>query len=166
MASWLSSDLSRVPMLSTMFIAGGINSLKNSDYLARRSEPVTKKLLPLAKSATSSLPISLDEKRLVQFNGALQVVGGAMLATGKSPRLVSLGLVASLVPTTFGGHRFWEETDPQARANQQTHFLKNVSMAGGLLLASVDTEGKPSLAWRARRQASRARKRAGELTPG
>jgi hypothetical protein len=31
------------------------------------------------------------------------------------------------------------------------HFLKNVSLLGGVLIASVDTEGKPSLAWRAQK---------------
>jgi putative oxidoreductase len=53
------------------------------------------------------------------------------------------------------GHRFWEETDPAAKANQTIHFLKNVSLMGGLLLAAVDTAGKPSVAWRVRRQAKK-----------
>ena len=33
------------------------------------------------------------------------------------------------------------------------HFFKNVSMLGGLLIAAVDTEGKPGLAWRAKNAA-------------
>ena len=33
------------------------------------------------------------------------------------------------------------------------HFLKNVGLLGGLILAAFDTEGEPSLAWRAKRQA-------------
>jgi hypothetical protein len=74
-----------------------------------------------------------------------------MLALGKFPRLSALALAASLVPTTFAGHRFWEETDPTRRSAQQLHFLKNAGMLGGLILASVDTEGRPSLVWRARR---------------
>jgi len=37
---------------------------------------------------------------------------------------------------------------------------------GGLLLASVDTEGKPSMAWQAKRGATRAKKRATKITPG
>lgn len=152
------------PMLSTMFIAGGINSLKNVDYLAERSKPVTDKLEPLVAKATGGLPVNLDAKMMVRLNGVIHVVGGAMLATGRSPRLTSLVLVATLVPTTLAGHRYWEEADPQMRANQRIHLLKNISMAGGLLLASVDTEGKPSLTWRAKHQASRAKKRAAQLT--
>jgi putative oxidoreductase len=157
-------------MLASMFISGGINSLRNSDHLAARAAPVTERLAPVVNTATQSLPFTLDSKQMVQLNGIVHVLGGAMLATGRVPRLSALALAASLVPTTLAGHRFWEESDPQQRANQQVHFFKNVSMIGGLLLASVDTEGKPSIAWLARRGADRARrqavKQAGRLTPG
>ncbi|MGI8578165.1 MAG: DoxX family protein [Nocardioidaceae bacterium] len=159
------------PMLSTMFIAGGINSLKNSDYLAERAKPVTDRLMPAVERATASLPITVDHKTIVKLNGVVHVVGGAMLATGRWPRLSSLVLAATLVPTTLGGHRFWEESDPQQRVNQRVHLLKNISMGGGLLLASVDTQGKPSLAWRAKhgadkakQKADKAKQRAGKLT--
>jgi putative oxidoreductase len=156
-------------MLASMFISGGINSLRNTDRLADRAAPVTEKLEPVVNMATQSLPFSLNQKQLVQVNGVVHVVGGLLLATGRVPRLSALALAATLVPTTLAGHRFWEESDAQQRANQQVHFFKNVSMVGGLLLASVDTEGKPSLAWMARQGAGRAKKRAAKqaskLTP-
>jgi putative oxidoreductase len=150
------------PMLASMFVMGGVNSLKNPDALADRAEPVTEKLEPVVEQATSSLPIHLNQRQLVQLNGVVHIVCGAMLATGRMPRLASLALAATLAPTTFGGHRFWEESDPVARSNQQIHFFKNVSMMGGLLLASLDTEGRPSLAWRAKRGAQSARDSAAE----
>ena len=43
---------------------------------------------------------------------------------------------------------------------QRIHFFKNASMLGGLLLAAVDTEGKPGVAWRARRAAADVRREA------
>lgn len=152
-------------MLSSMFIAGGVSSLKNADHFADRAQPVTDRLAPTVDKATAKLPFDMSSKTMVQANAVLHIVGGAMLATGRSPRLSALALAVSLVPTTLGAHRYWEESDPQHRANQRVHFLKNVSMAGGLLLASVDTEGKPSLAWQARHQAGKAKKRASKLTP-
>ncbi len=151
------------PMLSSMFIVGGINALKNTDYFAERAKPVLDLLSPL--TASSPLPVELDGKTLVRVNSLIHVVGGAMLATGRAPRFTSLVLAATMAPTTFGAHRFWEESDPQLRANQRVHFIKNVSMVGGLLLASVDTEGKPSLTWRAKRQAGKAKDRAAQLSP-
>ncbi len=57
------------------------------------------------------------------------------------------------MPTTWSGHRFWEETDPDRRKAQQLQFVKNLSILGGVLLAAVDPGGKPSLGWRARRRA-------------
>ena len=86
-----------------------------------------------------------------------------MLATGRMPRISSAVLAASLVPTTLAGHRFWEEEDPQKKAMQRIHFFKNASMLGGLLLAAVDTEGKPGVAWRARRAAADVRREARRL---
>ena len=60
-------------------------------------------------------------------------------------------LAATIVPTTLAGHRFWEVKDPAARKQQQLHFMKNLGLLGGVLLAVVDTEGRPGLSWRARR---------------
>jgi putative oxidoreductase len=40
------------------------------------------------------------------------------------------------------------------------HFFKNLSMMGGLMLAGVDTQGKPGLAWRTRHAARSARREA------
>jgi uncharacterized membrane protein YphA (DoxX/SURF4 family) len=65
-------------------------------------------------------------------------------------------MAATLVPTTIGGHAFWEIEDSQQRAQQRVHFLKNVAMFGGLVLAATDTDGAPSLSWRAKRAAKRA----------
>jgi uncharacterized membrane protein YphA (DoxX/SURF4 family) len=59
-------------------------------------------------------------------------------------------LAGTIVPTTYAGHRFWEESDPQSRSQQRIHFLKNLGLLGGLILAAVDTEGRPGLAWRAK----------------
>ena len=60
------------------------------------------------------------------------------------------------MPTTLAGHRFWEHEDPKERFGQLSHFLKNLGLLGGLLLAAVDTEGKPSVGYRARRAAHKA----------
>ena len=59
----------------------------------------------------------------------------------------------------MAGHRFWEEDEPEARASQRIHFLKNAAVVGGLILAATDTEGRPSLSWRAKRAAAKGRKK-------
>jgi uncharacterized membrane protein YphA (DoxX/SURF4 family) len=104
-----------------------------------------------------------DPASLARINGGLQLVAGAALATGRAPRLSATALALSLIPTTAAGHRFWEEQDPAARAQQRNHFFKNVSMLGGLVIAAGDTEGQPGLLWRTRRAAKDARREARHL---
>ena len=81
----------------------------------------------------------------------IQATTGAALATGRGRRLGALLLAGTIVPSTIAKHPFWTVQDPEQRAQDRSHFLKNVSLLGGVLIASVDTEGKPSLAWRAQR---------------
>jgi uncharacterized membrane protein YphA (DoxX/SURF4 family) len=150
-------------MLASMFVFGGANAIKNAEGHAIAAKPVTDRVVPLAQKAAPGVPIPTEAKTLVQINGAAQLVAGLALATGRAPRISSTVLAATLVPTTLAGHRFWEETDPAQRKAQTIGFLKNVSMFGGLLLAGVDTEGKPGLAWRARRAATDARREARQL---
>jgi putative oxidoreductase len=45
----------------------------------------------------------------------VQVVGGALLALGKAPRLAASALAGSLIPTTLAWHAYWEHQDPTAR---------------------------------------------------
>lgn len=111
--------------LGLMFVSGGADSVRNPE--------------PRAKKATSlglAARLGTDEVTLVRANGAAMVAGGLALMTDHLPRLAAAGLAVSLVPTTLAGHRFWAEPDPAARANQRVHFLKNVSLFGGCLIAA------------------------------
>jgi putative oxidoreductase len=137
------------PMLAGMFVYGGFDALRNPEGKAPKAEAI-------APAIAEPLGLPADTVTLVRLNGAIQVAGGTLLALGKMPRLAATALAASLVPTTYAGHRFWEETDERQRAQQRVHFLKNVAMLGGLILAATDTAGRPSLTCRARRAVRRA----------
>jgi len=140
-------------MLAALFIQGGINALRDPEAHAQAAKPVLDAVAPAVDKAAGRRP---DDVLMIKIDGVVKVAAGTMLAFGKFPRLASTALAASLVPTTLAAHRFWEESDPQAKQEQQIHFLKNVSMLGGLLLAAADTEGRPSLAWQGRKAAKRA----------
>jgi uncharacterized membrane protein YphA (DoxX/SURF4 family) len=146
------------PLLASMFVVGGIDSLRTASAKAGAAEPVTDRLVPLLQKLVPQL--SDDPTTLVRINGAVQVAAGLALATGRMPRISSALLAATLVPTTAAGHRFWEEKEPATKKAQRIQFFKNASMMGGLMLAAVDTEGKPGVAWRARRAASDVRREA------
>jgi uncharacterized membrane protein YphA (DoxX/SURF4 family) len=149
------------PMLASMFIVGGIDSVRNAGKKAGAAEPVTDRLVPLLQRLVPQLPS--DPATLVRLNGVAQVAAGLGLASGKAPRISAAVLAATLVPTTAAGHRFWEKSDPAERAAQRVHFFKNVSMLGGLIIASGDTEGQPGILWRTRRAAKDARREAKHL---
>lgn len=138
-------------MLSSMFVSGGVDAILHPEPKV----PVAEDVAAAAAAPVPGLP-EQNTELLIRVNGAVQVVAGALLALGRVPRLAALALAGSLVPTTLAGHRFWEERDASRRQQQQIHFLKNVSMLGGLLLAALDTEGKPGLAWRAHHAAEHA----------
>jgi len=149
------------PMLASIFVVGATNALKNADQSAIKAKPVADRLVPLVRRAVPQFPD--DPATLVKINAGVQIGGALALATGRAPRLSAALLAASLVPTTAAGHRFWEVDDPERRATQKMHFFKNVSLVGGLIIAAGDTEGRPGVAWRARRAAKDARREARHL---
>ncbi len=139
------------PMLASIFIVQGYDTLRWPERVAPRAEKVVGPL----KERIDALPD--DTEQLVRINGGVQLVAGTLLAMGRFPRLSALALAATLVPTTLAGHPYWETKDDQERAQQRIHFLKNLTMLGGLLIAAADTEGKPSLAWQSRHAVQAAR---------
>jgi uncharacterized membrane protein YphA (DoxX/SURF4 family) len=137
------------PLLASEFIYGGIDAIRHPETKVEAAKAVTDPL----RDWVPALPD--DTATLVRLNGMVQVGAGGLLALGKFPRLASVALIGSIVPTTFAGHRFWEESEDETRAQQRTHFLKNLGLLGGLILAALDTEGAPSIGWKTRRQAER-----------
>jgi len=133
-----------------MFLVGGVDAVRNPEGKVKKADPVAQAIA----SRVTVLP--QETETLVRINGAVMVGAGALLAIGKWPRLAALALIGTILPTTYAEHRFWEETDEATKAQQRIHFIKNLGLLGGLILAAVDTEGAPSLGWRARRRARRA----------
>lgn len=140
------------PMLASVFIIQGYDTLRHPERAAPRAEPVVRPV----KEWVPILPEETEDT--VRLNGAVQVVAGSMLALGWWPRLAALTLAGSLVPTTLAGHRYWEHEDQQTRTQHRIHFLKNLAVLGGLLIAAADTGGNPSLAWRGRHAVEAARR--------
>ena len=142
------------PMLAAPFVILGYQALKNPGGRVEMARPIVEKVTEVADK---QLPVQVpkDVEQWVRINAGVQVGAGALLGLGRLPRLSALLLTGSTVPTTLAGHRFWEKEGAD-RQQQLIHFLKNLGLVGALLLAAVDTEGKPSVGWRARRAARRA----------
>jgi putative oxidoreductase len=105
-------------LMSGIFVQGGWLAFREPGGRAR-------------KAAKLDLP---EPELMVRANGLIMVGGGVALAIGVKPKLAATVLIGSLVPTTLAGHRFWEEETEQGRIAQQTQFLKNLGLIGGLLV--------------------------------
>ena len=120
-------DVAARAALGWVFVQAGAGVLRSPEVPTSKAAPV----LSLVRSAVHvELP---EDVVLVRLNAATQVVAGGALVLGVAPRLSSLVLIGSLVPTTAGGHRFWEFEAGPERNTQRNHFLKNISIVGGLL---------------------------------
>lgn len=139
-------------MLASVFILQGYETLRHPEAVAQMAEPVVRAL----SERISFVPAGAEQS--VRLNGAVHLVAGSLLALGHWPRLSALALAATLVPTTWAAHRFWATDNEQERAQAKIHFLKNVSLTGGLLIAAADTAGEPSLAWKGRNAVRCARR--------
>jgi putative oxidoreductase len=130
------------PLLASTFVVAGLDHLRHPGATSPMAAP-------LVDRVAAPLGLPEDPELLVRANGAAMVGAGGLLAIGRLPRLSAAVLASTLVPTTYVGHQFWAEKDPVTRKQQRTQFLKNLSLLGGLLIAAVDTEGRPGLAYRA-----------------
>ncbi|MFI7606817.1 DoxX family protein [Micromonospora sp. NPDC049366] len=138
-------SLARI-MLSGIFLHSGYRNFMNPERLAPTAKPTTDRVAPLLESINPRIPT--DTVSLIRANAAVQMGAGLMFATGRLARPTALVLAGTLVPVTVAGHPFWNNDDPAARVNNQVHFLKNLGLFGGLLLAAADTGGRPGLRWR------------------
>jgi uncharacterized membrane protein YphA (DoxX/SURF4 family) len=141
------------PMLSAVFISRGVDTLRSPKPAADAARPTLEGLSKLPDPVGTNIPTNAET--VARINAAVQIGGGLLLATGKLPRFASAALALSVVPGSLGGHTFWSETDPARKADERRAFITDVSLIGGLIIAAVDTEGKPSLGWRGRRAAGK-----------
>ena len=81
-----------------------------------------------------------NPKIMVQVSGVALALGGAAIILGVWLDLAGLLSAILILIIAFMMHRFWEETDPQAKQVEMAMFMKNLSIAGGgLILAAVGT---------------------------
>lgn len=72
-------------------------------------------------------------KLAVLASGVWMLAGAILVALGAWADLGALMLAVFLLPTAALMHPFWREQDPQAKAAEQIHFNKDISLAGAAL---------------------------------
>jgi len=97
----------------------------------------------VAYARTVPLPVSAEVA--IIGSGVVLVVGGLSVLLGLYARVGAVLLAGFLLSAAFFFHRFWGVADPMQAQMQMTHFMKNVSMAGGALLITYFGPGPFSL---------------------
>lgn len=142
-------DLLRVlarPMLAATFVVDGIDAVARPKRHVEKFEKVT----PVLEKAGLPPVLTSDATMLTRAVGAVSVVAGLGLATGTAPRTCASLLAAINVPLTLVNNPVWAAKGNDARKEALSGLLRGGAVGAGLMLATVDREGRPSLAWELR----------------
>ncbi len=135
-------------LLSAVFLAGGVNKL----FHWRETE---NQLMGVLSNWQSFLSFSETAQNLftsvILFTPVLlivatilELVGALLLLLGIKEKVGAALLIAMLVPVTILYHQFWF-VEAIAKELQQTMFLKNLAIIGGLIMVLLhggDTSSK------------------------
>ncbi|PZR52079.1 DoxX family protein [Xylanimonas oleitrophica] len=131
------------PMLATPFVYDGVQAaLHPAEHVAVArdvTDTVTDRL-GVARLSDSQLTLA------VRVHGAVTAALGVGLAAGFFPRLCAIKLAAVTVPLAVAHQPFTSKGEERAR--RTVPFVRAVGAIGAALIAGVDHEGRPGLAWR------------------
>jgi putative oxidoreductase len=85
---------------------------------------------------------------------AFELVGATLLIMGWHTRWAALALIIFLVPATLYFHNYWTYPEKEV-GNQRNHFMKNVTILGGLVFVMGMGAGPLSVDNRRRRRGQR-----------
>jgi len=98
---------------------------------------------------------TMPRRDLPEFQGyvapPVEFLGGIAILLGCATRYAALLILLFTIIATLSSHRWWNFPEAQ-RTNQHSHFWKNVTMMGGLVLLFVTAGGRFSVdGWLRRR---------------
>jgi putative oxidoreductase len=127
-------------LLSVVFIVFGYLQFTNiGNYIAN---PAVVKA-----AATSGI---LSPTVIAYLVAAIDLFGGLLILVGYQTRWAAVVLIVFILLTFIFAHNFWT-MEGAARAANQAHFYKNLSLIGGLLLLIAAGPGRYSLDQRSSR---------------
>ena len=128
-------------LFASYFIAEGVKAVTKPAEIAPDAERFTSTVTPLLQRVVPADVASYVPEKAetwVRVSGVAQIAGGAMYATGIGRRL-------------------------GAKDAARPEILRNAALLGAAVLAAQDTEGRPSLSWRADHAAKVTEKKASAL---
>lgn len=132
------------PLLASAFILDGIDAVRHADEHAERVQSFEK---PLARIHSVVPWVPADLSVLTRLAGVTTVGAATLLALGKAPRSSAAVLAAISIPVTIARHPLWAVPKDE-RSAHLSGLVRDAALIGGVLIATEDRVGKPSLKWR------------------
>lgn len=122
-------------LFSVLFIVSGASKLYD---IAATAQTITDKVvLPAAFATYTSQLEGLTGMPMAQMlaiaAGALELIGGLMIALNFGARFFAVLLIFFVIAATVYYHDFWNQTGAEAK-NNMIHALKNLSIIGALFM--------------------------------
>jgi len=118
-------------ILGGFFLYAGIHHFTSLEYMAGYAKM---KGMPAPKTAVAG-------------TGTLLILGGLSLLLGAFPVIGCILLLIFLIGVSPVMHSFWNIQDPQQRAIEMNNFIKNLALAGALLIILTITGPWPLSLW-------------------
>lgn len=145
------------PLLAAPFVLEGVRTAlhpeREIDVYPQAFEAVDSKL------SRSSAPSFLDVRTILRASGVVAAGAGVLYATDRCPRAAAAALLMTTTVGWAGRRKVWELRGEELTEEIQS-LLKDAGLLGGVLLAVVDHDGRPSLGYRANRFIERSQKSA------
>lgn len=147
------------PLLAAPFIVEGVRTALRPE----RSLDVLPQAFSAADSALGSSPVPsvIDSRTILRVSGAVAAGAGIAYAAGRSPRAAAVVLLATTTVGWAGRRKIWELSGEE-RLQELQSIVTDAGLLGGVLLAVVDHDGKPSLGYQLEQFVARAQKNAAQ----
>lgn len=146
------------PLLAAPFVVEGVRTAITPE---RATALIPRSLVDRADSGLHSTPVpeAIGVSEILRVSGAVAAGAGLLYATGRSPRLAAGLLLATTTVGLAGRKRVWELRGAERR-EELLRIVTDAGLIGGVLLAVVDHDGRPSLGYQVEKFLERSQKSA------
>ncbi|OKL50186.1 DoxX family protein [Boudabousia marimammalium] len=135
------------PMIAAPFIADGVDAVRRPKAHTKKMQPYAPLLRRCGLSYVADNPVLAT-----RVTGVATIVAGSLLAVGKFPRTSAAVLTAISIPTSV-----IQTSAEKTTADKISSGIHRGALTGAMVLAALDRQGEPSVAWRASNWMNRQR---------
>ncbi|MCG6568317.1 DoxX family protein [Tessaracoccus sp. ZS01] len=153
-------------LFASYFISEGVKAVTKPADTAPDAEAFTHTFTPLVQRIVpADLASYVPEKAetWVRISGVVQIVGGAMFATGIGRRL-GAAMLAKASVLNLAISMPGKQATQEAKEHARPEMLRNAALLGAAVLATQDLQGRPSLGWRSAHAAKVTEKKVSALS--